>query len=1002
MFIMIKALLKIILYTLSVCLVALTISGGILYTYLKDKDGISWNFSNEIVIDGFNKKSQSLKVVSEEMTLRFLDFDDFLYIHAKNIKLSLDSKPLATFKDMRMSVSLWSLIWGEVPVKKIYVDGGILEYETPHQINADKNISINEIAPLVVASFTSVADIMQNLESVELNSIDLRYSVKGTPFAVVSKSANISLRKNKNTVSVEFLGAFLGRDYNKKLIKTNAFSCDLILHDYTENLVGFNGRIVGIDFIGQAEINGQFDVEKSLMSANANMSASDVTVLKYLSQSPNALPTIGGVSMELSTINYNLNKGGSVKFLGIIDEHPIDGVVTIKGYEYADVALSINNVSSDVLNKYWTNEYASSTKNWMHKNIVGTYSATLNTRVDLKNNFAMSSPKGTLELRDALVDYYNPLPVIKIVKATGRYDGSGLYITLDKATVNAPTESFDIDNSAVDILFKPKKVFLKFTANADVHTDTVQGFLNSPAIGIKVFKDGLETIKGRVKGGLVIESNLKLGSLDSVTFDGIGRNITLGKYLGFEKISTNKIKVSVNNTGVSLSGKVAFDMGSVGMLNLNVKNATGDVNLAYKGVVSKKSIAHYPIDTLVKIKDNTSIDLVYKTNKGMKIVDVVASLMNVNINIPALNWYNNAQEKGVLKFKMSTSGDAYKIKTHINAIGEKKLILNVAITGDEKGISSLNVPKFQLGKGVINAVGKREGGVLVVDAQADNVYMKTLRSIVDAMPESESNQAIDITVNMKDVFTDLGIIGEKVSFHFIQENNIYKKIWLHLQTDRPKSRSLIAYDKKSMRLYSENIGALYGFISGDEPVQNGTITMLGKANEKGIIEGNIYIKDLKVLDVPESTRILKIFSILGIFDAIKTKNLEFSTIRGGFRLDKGKYTTENISAIGKNIAVSANGYVDFYHKDLSLKGMILPSYQFGNALGYIPLIGALFAGVDGQGPITQSYAAQGSFSDYRADINSSGIFTIGVLRNIFSTILGSEEVPVIFTEEELK
>ena len=990
-----------ILYTLGVCLVALAILVSILYVNLKGEDGVSWDFANDAVIESFNQNSPSLKIASDDITLRFLDFNEFLYVHAKNIELSLDSKPLATFKDMRISLSLRDLLLGEVLVKNIHVDGGVLEYETSNKVNADKNISANEIALFVVESFTNIADIMQNLETVKLNSIDFRYSVKDTPFAVVSKSSNIVLRKNKSILSVEFLGAVLRRNDDEKLIKTDTVSGDFILRGYTEDVVAFSGHVEGIDYIGKAEIKGQYDAEKSLLSANGKMSLSDVTVLKYLSQLPKDLPTIGDVSLDLSIDNYDLNKGGFVKFLGVVDQNPIDMTVTVKGHEYADVALSVNNISSDVLNRYWADKYVPHTKKWLHKNIIGTYSATLNTRVDFNNDFAASWPTGTIQLHDALVSYYDPLPVMKVTKATGRYDKSGFYITLDKAMVSTPTESVTIDNSAVDILLKPEEAFLKFTANADVHTNTIQGFLNSPAIDIKIFEDGLETIKGRVKGDLVIESNLILGTLDSVRFDGIGRNITLDKYLDFEKISTKKIKISVVDTSVSLLGKVTFDMGSVGMLNLNVKYANSDVDLTYKGVVSQNFIAHYPIETYVKVKDNAHIDLAYKTNNGTETIDVSAALRKNNIHIPALNWNNIAQEKGVLKFSMLTKGDVYKIKTHIDAIGENNLLLNATIAGDDKGVSSVNSPKIKFGKGVINVVGKRDAGVLFIDVKAENIYMKTLRSFIDALPEGESNQATDITVNMKDIFTDLGIIGKKFSFHFIKANDIYEKIWVHLQTDRPNSRSLIAYDKKRMRLYSENIGALYGFMSDKEPVKNGTVTMLGKVNEKGIIEGNIYIKDLKILDVPESTRILKVFSVLGIFDALMTKHLDFSSIRGKFSLDEGKYTTENISAISKHIAISAKGYVDFYNKNLSLKGMILPSYQLGYFVSYIPIIGALFSGIDGQGPITQSYTAKGSFSDYRTDINSAGILTIGVLRNIFSLILGSEDVPVIFSEDEL-
>ena len=255
---------------------------------------------------------------------------------------------------------------------------------------------------------------------------------------------------------------------------------------------------------------------------------------------------------------------------------------------------------------------------------------------------------------------------------------------------------------------------------------------------------------------------------------------------------------------------------------------------------------------------------------------------------------------------------------------------------------------------------------------------------------------------MTSIFTNIGVLAKNFTLNIQKGSDFYEKIRMYLVTDRPKSKSLISYNRNSMRLYSENIGAMYGFITGNEPVQGGSVTMLGDITDKGVIKGDLYVKDINIIDVPESTRILKVFSIVGVLDALKSKKIEFKSIRGGFTLRDGRYTTENISAIGKNIAVSAKGYVDFYNKNLELKGMILPSYKLGNFLGNIPFFGTLISGVDGQGPLTQNYTATGEFDSYKVSVDNSGILTIGLLRNIFSSLLNKKNVPVIFTEDDLK
>ncbi|MGB1361564.1 MAG: AsmA-like C-terminal domain-containing protein, partial [Alphaproteobacteria bacterium] len=268
------------------------------------------------------------------------------------------------------------------------------------------------------------------------------------------------------------------------------------------------------------------------------------------------------------------------------------------------------------------------------------------------------------------------------------------------------------------------------------------------------------------------------------------------------------------------------------------------------------------------------------------------------------------------------------------------------------------------------------------------------------LPSAKKSQKYKVDVDIKNIKTFDGNLGSRLWGSIHSNGKKYDLISMRLTMVRPSARTFLYYNKKKLRFYSEDISSAYSMLSGTNPTKGGRIGMVGDVDEKGIIKGNVSLTDINVLDVPESTRLLKLFSVVGIFDALQSKTLEFKSIRGKFSLKDGVYSTENISALGKTIAVSAKGNININDSTLDLKGMILPSYKLGSVIKDIPIIGQIISGADGQGPITQKYTAKGTFEDYEVKVDSTGLFTLGILRNVFDVFTSSDEVPVIFDDEQ--
>ncbi len=68
---------------------------------------------------------------------------------------------------------------------------------------------------------------------------------------------------------------------------------------------------------------------------------------------------------------------------------------------------------------------------------------------------------------------------------------------------------------------------------------------------------------------------------------------------------------------------------------------------------------------------------------------------------------------------------------------------------------------------------------------------------------------------------------------------------------------------------------------------------------------------------------------------------------------------------------------------LDLDGTLVPAYTLNSILGYIPVIGNLLLGGEGQGIFAAGFHASGALDDPKISVNPLSALAPGMLRNLF-------------------
>jgi len=967
------------------------------YFSLISKEGLSSRYINKYIVERFNRENKYLDIDLKKVKIRFMGDGSTIHVKAQKLLVYNNKKPIAQLDNVNISLSLWNILIGKFPAEKIDIDGGkIIYHDNSDVIDVkDKRLLVKKI----FKSFNNIFESIGDIKEVNLFDINAQYS-DNSGLVLIYRSGNINLIKKNKIFKSRLLGVLDIETPNKNIIKMGSISASTEFNFKKQNSLDFSVSFKGIDNPFDIVLNSKYDLSQDIFSANLDLSMLEHNTISMFGFSKIKGVDLGSLSLNITTERFDLNNGGFARISGQVNENSINGSL-LSDDNKIKFDLLVQDINEKILKRYWIDGIAQDTRDWVLNNISGVYDLNSKFELNLKNQEILNH-SGTIKLKNAVINYYDGLPLLKLKQATANYKDEKITINIKKGNLNAGGENISLIDSVIDIHNFKNDTILDFKSPVKMKSQTILWFLNNKNIDVKLPNNDLALLNADTSGNLHLSFNLTKEYLSKYSYSGEFSNVSLKKFNNFKNLKSDKIKLIASSDKIVFSGNIVLNKNLKGKLLYNYNNSQENYTIDYKGEIDSELISYYTGKDLLKIEDKINIDLKYSENKNKdEKIFVKSDLKNNIFEILPLSWKKQYVHKSNLNVNINKKANGeYNVLTNFNSDGNIPINLDINFGGDKKGLQYFKTNKANYGDGSLNINASRKNGILETKIFGQNFYSDVIRKSLPYVIVGNSSQPYSIEFNMSNIKTFDGNLAKKVSGKIKNNGSSYDLISLRLDMLQPLSRSILLYNKKELKLYSDELSSAYNLLFGGHPIKGGVVGMIGEADNNGIINGKLTVKDITVLDVPESTRILKLFSVVGILDALQTKNLEFRKINGKFTLENGVYKTDNISAFGNSIAFSAKGNIDVANQTLDLKGLVLPSYELGSVFKDIPILGAIISGVDGQGPIAQRYTARGTFNDYQVDVDTKGLLTIGILRNIFSLLFNEEaDVPLIFEND---
>jgi hypothetical protein len=197
---------------------------------------------------------------------------------------------------------------------------------------------------------------------------------------------------------------------------------------------------------------------------------------------------------------------------------------------------------------------------------------------------------------------------------------------------------------------------------------------------------------------------------------------------------------------------------------------------------------------------------------------------------------------------------------------------------------------------------------------------------------------------------------------------------------------------------SNNFGAVVQLLDITPSIAGGSVEVKGEAADSGTqrtYRGHLEARDYRLVRAPVFAKLLSLASLTSFASLLAGEGLPFSRLAGDFALADGKLAVDNVHAYGGAVGLNTSGTVDLVNSTVDLEGTLVPAYTINSILGYVPILGKLLLGGEGQGLFAANYRAVGPIDDPKISVNPLSALAPGFLRNLFLFDAGNPNAPPI-------
>jgi hypothetical protein len=685
------------------------------------------------------------------------------------------------------------------------------------------------------------------------------------------------------------------------------------------------------------------------------------------------------------------------------------------GHVVGKFAAALKHVPVARFGELWPKLLSPDGRRWvldnLHDGVLDEATAQLGLDLDpVAHTANLVSAQGSLRYHDLTINYFKGLPMARQVAGSAVFAGNHL----DFSPTSGLVKGVKVTGGAVRLteLDAPIELLAIDLALAGPLRDALEVIDAKPlyyahAVGID---------PAQVGGRAEIQLHFKFPLINDLKFDAVeyGAKATisgasLGKVVLDRTLTDGNLALEVARTGAHVQGNARFD-GIASKLDANIlffpksgPRAVYRVGLTLDDEAQRRLGLDFMPD---RLSGPIAADVTFRAfaaNRGE--ATALLDLRGATLSIAEAGWKKPPEQPGTATLTFDLDNDRI---TRISQIEVKAAGLDgrfaAQIGADRKQFDRVEIRRLVVGEtDVSGKVSRRADGgwradIHAVRADARHLIKDATTPITPmaGTPTAGTPAApsLPLAINAR---IDRLVVGPRRELHQVTADLLRTGgIW---QSGRVEGRfanghqmSLRFGEDGGQRLMfqSDDLGATLKLLDIADDVVGGRLSVDGQLSEvagKRSLRAHVEGENYTLVRAPLMARILAIPSLTGVASMLSGSGLPFMILRGDFVYSGSRLTLERLLAWGEALGLTANGWIDLDRDWLELEGTVAPAYVLNAILGQVPVIGPLLGG-GSQGLFATNFRLSGASVDPQVTVNPLSALAPGVLRQLFSPIVG--------------
>ncbi len=707
----------------------------------------------------------------------------------------------------------------------------------------------------------------------------------------------------------------------------------------------------------------------------------------------------------------------------------LDGIVErVEAGLGTNTSVTVTDMPFDELGTYWPPSFLVKARRWILANVSDGVMRRFSARLDIEPGelddgltvIRRDAFVADFAFEDITVNYLDSLPKVYGVDGTGRMDAATVEMELRDGTVHGLSAAHGTAR-VWDIGKKLPRALIEVDGTGPARA--ALELLDYPRLGF-ASKMGLDPsqVGGSVAASFAVQFpltlDLKLAQIEptaSVHLD----NVQVKNLFDVVDITQGNFAVSLDSAGMDIKGKAAIDdvPANIVWRENFADDAPFKSRYEIAASVDEAAQAAWSISAAPYATGRFDMNLVYTdVDRVNRRAVVRLGARDVALEIPELFWLKPTGEEASISMSIELPPDGAieiarfeLVSRDLRAEGKASILPNFS------GLRQAEVTRLYTGSTDIGAVIRpRPDGGYEIEIVGESL---DLRPYIDNLLEKSTNELPSFTLDARvkrlitradQQITDsrariVSLDGSLKSAYLEGTLITGKSLRLHLEPDNDKRRLVVRSDDAGAVARAFDI---YDNVLGGDLVLEATLhdDRPGKP-----VEGQLYVKDYRLINAPTLANILNIALLTGILDSLQGEGIGFSHLELPFTYVDDVITVKGAQTSGASIGINASGTVDLGTGDSNMRGTIVPAYTINSVLGNIPILGEILVGGKGEGLFAATFTVSGPIEEPTVMVNPLAALAPGFLRNLFSifdgtagTVNGDSAEPVRPTPPEVR